>query len=77
MSLVVVTDLPRDVEDAMRYAANKSQQQQHFRQSHALVLIRPNYNRFSSQFHHLPPQRLDGFAVVGGEENLPTLAAGF
>ena len=30
MILVVMADLPRDVEDAMRYAANESQQQQHF-----------------------------------------------
>ena len=54
MSLVVVTDLPRDVEDAMRYAANKSQQQQHFRQSHAHPSLRRSIGRIRSKKAALP-----------------------
>ena len=54
MILVVVADFPRDVEDAMRYAANKSQQQQHFRQSHAHPSLRRSIGRIRSK---KPPSR--------------------
>ena len=54
MILVVMADLPRDVEDAMRYAANKSQQQQHFRQSHAHPSLRRSIRRIRSK---KPPSR--------------------
>ena len=54
MILVVMADLPRDVEDAMRYAANECQQQQHFRQSHAHPSLRQSIGRIRSK---KPPSR--------------------
>ena len=54
MILVVMADFPRAVEDAMRYAGKKIQQQQHFRQSHAHPSLRRSIGRIRSK---KPPSR--------------------